>query len=250
MLKRAVLLAVAGAVLAWPAAAQEASLDDVLNRYYEAIGGLDAWESLKSMRATGKTMMGQGIEVPLTMLAKRPRKVRIEFTFQGMTGVQAFDGETAWMLLPFMGKTEPEVMPEDMSRELEDQADMDGPLVGWKDEGNQIELVGMEETEGTQAYKLKVTLKNGDVQYYYLDSEYYVPIKIESSREMQGRTIEVETIISDYKEVDGLMIAHSIENRPKGAPAGQVITIDQVELNVDVPDSVFVMPETGEKGQQ
>ena len=47
----------------------------------------------------------------------------------------------------------------------------------------------------------------------------------------------------DYKEVEGLMFAHSIENRPKGAPVGQTVTIDKVELNVDVPDSDFVMPE-------
>ncbi len=245
MLRKLAALAVV-ALLAAPAQAQD--LDEVLTNYYEAIGGLDAWQSVQSLRMTGTMMMGgMGVEAPFTVMAKRPRKARLEFTFQGMTGIQAFDGETAWMLMPFTGSTEPEEMPADMSKNLKEQADIDGPLIGYEEEGHQVELLGMEETEGTQAYKLKVTLKSGDVQYYYLDSEYFIPIRVEGTRMQQGRTVEFETIISDYKPVDGLMVAHSIEARPKGAPAGQTVTIDQVELNVELADSLFTMPEQSEE---
>jgi hypothetical protein len=138
-------------------------------------------------------------------------------------------------------------MPEDMAKDLQETADLDGVLVDWEESGHQVELVGLEETEGTPAYKLKVTTKDGDVEYHYLDSEYFIPILVESSRQMQGRTVEVESILSDYKNVGGLMIPHAIESRPKGAPAGQVITIDQVELNVAIDDSLFVMPVKSEK---
>lgn len=249
MLKRAVLLAMAGAVLASPVAAQD--LEEVLSNYYEAIGGVEAWKAVETMRATGSIMMGgMGVEAPFVVTAKRPNMVRLEFTFQGMTGVQAYDGTTAWMLMPFMGKTDPEEMPADMSKDLLEQADIDGPLMGYEESGHQVEYIGMEETEGTQAHKLKVTMKNGDVQYFFLDSEYYVPIKIEGSREMQGRVVEFETIISDYKDVGGLMVAHSIEAKPKGAPAGQVITLELVEMNVEVDDSAFTMPKTEGEGQQ
>jgi opacity protein-like surface antigen len=103
MLKKAVLLALAGAVLASPAAAQD--LNEVLNNYYEAIGGLDAWKQVNSMKMTGSLMMGgMGVEAPFTVTTKRPKKVRVEFTFQGMTGIQGYDGETAWQVMPFMGK--------------------------------------------------------------------------------------------------------------------------------------------------
>lgn len=249
MLKKAVLLAFAGAVLASPAAAQD--LKEVLNNYYEAIGGLDAWKQVNSMKMTGSLMMGgMGVEAPFTVTTKRPKKVRVEFTFQGMTGIQGYDGETAWQVMPFMGKADPEVMPADQAKEVIEQADFDGVLIGYEEDGHQVELVGLEETEGTEAYKLKVTKKNGDVEYYYLDSEYFIPIKVEGSREMQGRVIEFETILSDYKDVGGLMIPHSIESKPKGAPAGQVVTIDTIELNVEPADSLFVMPEKATEGQQ
>jgi len=249
MLKKAVFLTLAGALLATPVAAQE--LDEVLDNYYEAVGGIDAWKSVESMRATGALVMaGMGIEAPFVVTTKRPNMVRLEFTFQGMTGVQAYDGETAWMLMPFMGRTDPEVMPIDMAKDVIDQADLDGALIGWQESGHQVELLGKEETAGTEAYKIKVTKKNGDVEYYFLDSEYYVPIKVEGSSMQQGRMVEFETILSDYKEVGGLMIPHSVEARPKGAPSGQVITLDQVEIDVDIDESTFAMPEKEAEGQQ
>jgi outer membrane lipoprotein-sorting protein len=246
MLKQLMGLMVLAGMVGTPAAAQD--LDEVLGRHYEAIGGLDAWRAVQSMRMTGTMSMNAGaIEAPFTVLVKRPHKARMEFVFQGMTGFQAYDGETAWMVMPFTGNPEPEEMPEDMAKDLQETADLDGVLVDWEESGHQVELVGLEETEGTPAYKLKVTTKDGDVEYHYLDGEYFIPILIESSREMQGRTVEVESILSDYKNVGGLMIPHAIESRPKGAPAGQVITIDQVELNVAIDDSLFVMPVKSEK---
>jgi hypothetical protein len=162
-----------------------------------------------------------------------------------MTGVQAYDGTTAWMIMPFMGSTEPEPMPADMAKDVIEQSDLDGPLIGYKEDGNQIQLVGLVDVEGTKAYQLKVTLKNGDVQNYFLDAEFFVPIKIEGSRTVQGNLVEFETVISDYKDVGGLMIAHSIESKPKGAPAGQAITLDTVEINPTVDESIFTMPGAG-----
>jgi hypothetical protein len=115
--------------------------------------------------------------------------------------------------------------------------------VDWKDKGHQVELVGMEETEGTEAYKLKVDLANGDVRYHFLDSEYFISIKQEGKTEVQGNEVEFETILSDYKEVGGLMFPHSIESKPKGAPSGQVITIETIELDCEVSSDLFAMPE-------
>lgn len=241
-----VLLIAQGAPAQEPA---ELSLEDVLQRHYDAVGGLEAIKAVESTRATGKMIMGQGMEAPFTMIAKRPGKVRIEFTFQGMTGIQAFDGETAWMVMPFMGKTEPEVMPAEQAKEIQEQADLDGPLVDWQEKGHQVELVGKVEVEGTSAYKLKVTRKSGDVQYFYLDAEYFLPIKVEGKRMFQGAELEYETTISDYKEVGDLVLAHSITNQAKGIPGGQTISIEKIELNVEVGEESFHLPK-GPKGQE
>lgn len=245
MSRTAFVVILAGFFLPQTAASQDLTLEDVLTGYYEAIGGGEAWSSIQSMKVTGTMSMRRG-EVPFTRLVKRPNKIRMEFTMQGMMGIRAYDGETAWMLMPFRGGTEPEVIAGPRAQGLRDDADIDGLLVGHEEDGYQIELLGLEEAEGTQAYKLMITKAEGDVEYWYLDAEYFLPIVSVVRRSFRGNEAVVEVIISDYKEVDGLMMAHSFQTRREGGQGGQVVTIQRVELNVEIEDSVFVMPEKGE----
>lgn len=245
MRKITLMFATAAVAMSFAAGSLQAqSLDDVLSGYYEAVGGVDGWKSLGSMKATGKMVMsGMGMELPFVILTKRPNMSRIEFTLQGMTGVQAFDGETAWMVMPFMGSSDPEEMPEEMAQEVRDQADIDGPLIGWEEDGHQLELIGEEDMEGTSVYKIKVTMNTGDVTYYFLDAEYFIPIKIAATRDIQGQTVEAETVLSDYKDVGGLLMPHSLEVRTPSLPGGgQTITIDVIETGIEIDESVFVMP--------
>jgi outer membrane lipoprotein-sorting protein len=245
-----ILLGVALALIVLPAVAEELTLDQVLANHYDALGGLDAIKGIQTATFTGKMGMGPGGEAPVKLYFKRPMKARMEFTMQGMTGVQAFDGETAWMLMPFMGKSDPEVMAEDQAKNMKEQADIDGPLVDWQEKGHKVELMGLEETEGTEAYKIRIELANGDVRTYYLDSEYFIAIKQEGKTMVQGNEMEFETIFSDYKEVGGLMFPHSIESRAKGSPEGQVITIEEIEVGVDLSEDLFTMPAPAEEAAE
>ena len=235
-----------------------ATLDEVLGSHYEAIGGRDAWKSVEAVRFEGSMSMGPGMEAPFKMTMKRPENIRLEFTFQGMTGIQSSDGETAWMVMPFMGKNDPEAMPDDMAGQFEEQADIDGPLFDWEAKGHKVELLGKVKKEGTEAYKIKLTRENGDVRYHYLDSEYYVVFKQEGKATIQGQEMEIETDIGDYKELcvatsvlvddqpcegGALMLPYSIESKPKGAPSGQAITITGVAVNPDdIAEDYFAMP--------
>lgn len=220
------------------------TVDELIAKNIEAKGGLEKLKAVKTQRATGKMLMGPGMEAPIVMVSKRPMSTRLEFTFQGMTGMQVYDGKTAWMSMPFAGKKEPEVMPPDQSKMVEEQADFDGPLMDYKAKGHTVELVGKEQVEGADAYKLKVTLKGGGVRHLYLDAETYLEIKMESKRMMNGTEVETESYLSDYKEVGGLMMPHVVESGTKGSPQRQKMVIEKFELNPEISDGIFVMPAT------
>lgn len=245
MLRKILPLALAALALAAPAPtrAQSPSLEEILSRHYEAIGGLEDWMSLESMRAKG-TLALSGFRAPFEMVVARPDRARMEFRVQGTTGVQAYDGETAWMFLPFMGQTEPRRMPEAMAKELVEQADIDGPLVGYAQEGHELRLVGVTVVGGTTTYEIEVTLKSGGVRNYFLDAERYVPIRITGRRDVQGTTMDIETSLGDYREVGGLLFPHSI-HAGSGATA-QTLTIEEMELNVDPDPGIFAMPGGGD----
>lgn len=229
-----------GTLAAAPASAQ--TLDEVLAKHFEAQGGKEKIAAVSSVRMTAKQIAGPQT-IPLTIYWKRPDKVRIEINFQGMTGIQAYDGKDAWMVMPFLGKNEPEAMTGDDLKEIVDQADLiEGPLFDWKEKGHTVELLGEESLEGTPAWKLKLTKKNGEVSTLWLDKEEYLQIKSEGKRKRGDQEMEIESALGDYKEVGGLIFAHSIDSRPKGAPQGFAITIDSIEIDAAVDDALFAMP--------
>jgi hypothetical protein len=228
-----------------PVSAQTA--EEIIAKYVKTIGGAEKIEAIKTLRRTGKFTGGGGFEAVVIRENKRPQMARQEFTIQGMTGVTAYDGKTGWKIEPWGGKKDPEALGEEEMKGIQEDADFDGPLVNYQQKGNKVEFVGAEPVEGTDAFKLKVTLKNGDVRYYFMDTDYYVPIKIESKRMVRGAEREFETSLGDYKEVAGVYLPHSIESGLKGNPNKSQITFEKIEANVALDDSRFKQPTVGVK---
>lgn len=241
MLRKALFGLLAGAALAAPAAAQ--TVDEVIAKHLEARGGLDKIKAVQSMKMTGKMTVGPGIEAPLSLEMKRPASVRLDITFQGNIGTQAYDGKTGWGISPMSAKKDPEPMSAEDIKDMEEQGDMDGPLVDTKAKGHTVALMGKEKVEGSDAYKLKVTLKTGDIRYVYIDADSYLELKTEARRTVRGSEVETESVSSDYKEVGGLILPYTIQQGAKGQPQKQTITVDKIELNLPIDDARFKMPE-------
>ena len=198
-----------------PVSAQTA--DEIVAKYVKTIGGAEKIQAIKTLRRTGKLTLGGGFEAVIVHENKRPDMVRQEFTLQGMTAVNAYDGHYGWKIEPFGGKKDAEPLGEEELKTVREDSDFDGPLIDYQQKGNKIELIGLEPVEGTDAFKLKVTLKSGDVRYFYMDTDYYVPIKIETKRIVRGAEHEYESTLGDYKQVGGVYLPHSIETSAKGS---------------------------------
>ncbi len=236
------------AVLALSAVSATAqTADEIVGKYIKTVGGMDKIQAVKALRRSGKIIAGGGFEIPLVEENKRPNLVRQDVTIQGLTGSNAYDGKTGWKIAPWQGKKDPETMGEAELKSIIDSSDFDGPLVNYKQKGNKVEYVGMDEVEGTDTFKLKVTMANGEVQYFYMDTDYYVPIKIDTKRMIRGAEIEVETVLGDYKEVDGWYIPYSVEVGAKGSQFKQKIAYEKIEANVTVDDRRFSMPAAPKK---
>src|ERR1700739_1312711 len=242
----AALLAPAGFTQEMPATAP--TLDELVAKNIEAKGGAQAVHALQSLRRTG-TMLGNELKLRLAypQTKKRPLEVRTEATLQGMTAVQAFDGKEGWKISPFQGRKDPERMSADDLKELMEDAEMDGPLCAWKEKGSTLEYLGAEDVDGTQAYKIKVTRKNGDINFVYLDPDHFLEIRILTQRVQQGALVETETDLGDSEKINGVFVPTSIEAGSKGDSDKQKIVIDKAEGNVPVDDAIFHFPTTPAK---
>jgi outer membrane lipoprotein-sorting protein len=240
MLKKVALCVAAAAVIALPAAAQ--TIDEIIAKSLEARGGEAKLRAVKSIRMTGHIEVGPGMIAPMSLVVKRPGMVRMEFTIQGMTAIQAYDGKAGWDVMPFQGKKDAEPMAADDVKEIADQADLDGPLVDYKAKGHTVEYLGKDKVEGSDAYKLKITKKNGNVETAYIDTDSGLEVKNVAKITQQGNEVEAESIFSDFRNVEGLILPFAIEQGRVGSPQKVKITVEKVEINPDLTDAQFQMP--------
>ncbi len=223
-------------------ALQAQTADEIIAKYLATVGGAEKVKSLTSLRRSGKFIGGGGFEAVFVQENKRPNKVRQEFVIQGLTGVNAYDGKNGWKIEPWGGKKDAEELGEDEMKSILEESDFDGPLVNYREKGNTVEYLGMEPVEGTDAIKLKVSVPNGDVYHYYMDTDYYVPIKVETKRMVRGAEREFETILGDYKEVQGVYLPFSYESGSKGSAFRSKLAYETIEANGSLDDARFSKP--------
>lgn len=216
--------------------------EELVNKNIQAKGGMEKIKAIHSVRIKGKLNGGGGFTATLMQENQRPNLVRETVSLQGMTAVTAYDGATGWQIQPFGGHKDPEFMGEDDLKDLLLDADFDGPLVDYKEKGNTVEYLGHDIVDGDDALRLKVTLKNGDIIYYYLDPDTFLEIRKEVQEFIRGSVRESVTEMGSYKPVAGVMYPFSISQGSKANPAAQTTTIEKIEVNVNIDPADFAVP--------
>lgn len=251
MLKQCAVLAAAAGFLA-AFSAQAMTADELIAKNAAARGGLDKVEAIKSLEFKGSLRFSGGfgsVDLGFVEYKKAPDSVRNEATVQGLTQVQAWDGKEGWQISPFQGRREPERMSADDAKSLADDASISGSLIDYQAKGSQVAYLGTEDVDGTEAHKLKVTLKNGDVQYVYLDPDAFLEIRTVSQIEVRGTQTESVTDYGDYEQVAGVYFPFSITTHNKGDGGTMQITIDKGQANIPVEDSLFAFPASAKVGK-
>src|ERR1700738_2781677 len=179
-------------VLLSPLASFAQTVDEVIAKNIQAHGGIEKLKAVQSIRTTGKFNQGS-FRAGFLQENKRHDKVREEFSVQGLTQIQAYDSKTGWQISPFGGRKDPELLSQDDLKSLVVDADIDGPLVDYQQKGHKAELVGHDSVEGTDCYKIKLSLKNGDVRLYFLDTDSFLELKIETQSNIRGTVQYSET---------------------------------------------------------
>jgi len=219
--------------------------EEVVAKNVEARGGASALASLKSLRRTGRLVLpGRPLAITLVEVKERPGRIRREVTLQGLTKIQAFDGERGWQVQPFQGRKEPALLSEDEAKPLRMAADLDGPWVDAKAKGHTLEYLGTEDVDGTLAHRLRVRLKQGGDLTVWIDPDTWMVIRDSTRLTVRGAEQETETNYGDYEKAGGVYVPMSEESGPPGSPSlsrPQSIW-DKAEANVAVAADAFALP--------
>ena len=235
------VLALGLVLAASTARAQAPTVDEIVAKNLAARGGLDKLRGLQTMKMTG-TINVQGMDMPLTVMTKRPNLLFQEMTMQGQRMVSAFDGAKVWAINPMLGPG-PRELTGQQADMIRDQASFDGPLVNYKDRGDTLEMAGSADLGGAKAWKLKLTRKiGGRSMFIYVDADTGLEKQWSATVDQSGMTIDVDTVMLDYQPTpEGVLVARSMRTLVGGQQQG-LLKVLTVEYNVPIEDAAFQMP--------
>ena len=232
--------------IALPAAGQDAR--SLVDKNLEARGGAAALAAIRNVSFEGRTIYPGDFELAYKETRARVGAAaadRVDLNLQGLDIVQAYDGHSAWKVDPTQGRKDAEKMSADEARELADAALIEGPLLSSRTDGSSVAYLGREDFDGTLAYKLKVTQKDGDEFVYWLDPDTYLEIKIAETRRIRGAEQTNETELGDYEKIAGVYFPMSVETWPQGQDSNRSRTIIETGVaNTELAPDYFAEPGT------
>jgi hypothetical protein len=222
------------------------SVDQIVDRNIAARGGLTAWRAVKTLTIAGELDAGgkPNHTLPYVLKEKRPRMSRLEIVFKDQTSLQVYDGTQGWKVRPFLNRNEVETYTPAETKSAAAEQDLDGPLVDYAAKGTQIALAGTEPVEGHPAYKLKLTLKNGEKRNLWIDAGSFLELKMDGEpRKLDGKMHNVAVYFRDYKVEHGLTVPHLQETAVEGVKVPYKMTITRVAVNEPLDDAQFQKPQ-------
>jgi hypothetical protein len=218
------------------------TLKSILKNHFAAIGQSNVNQA-EAIVMNGKINQ-MGMELPFVIYQKRPGKVRFEAAFQEMKIIQAFDGKNGWTINPMSG-TDATDMGSSEINTMKDMAEIEGRLYNWKKKKYKVTYEGNEDFQEVKTYKIKVVTPNEDVETYFLRSDNYLIVKMDSKNKIQGMDVEATKIFSDYREIGGYMTPFKVEIMMMGQSAVEMdLTSFEIKKANEVNDDLFVKPVT------
>lgn len=215
--------------------------DDVIMKYTANMGGLDAFNRVTTAKITG-TFTAQGNDFPLTTQIINGKAMRTDIDIMGQTVTNAYISGKGWKVNGFAGIPNPTEVSGTELNDFKNQVYLATALMDYKARGHQVEMQGEETVGGVKTYKIKLTAKeDARVTTFYISTADYTMIKTVTSRNIQGKDVDVETWFSDLKDINGLKFFMHRESKLDGETF-QSIQFEKVELNVPIEEKIFDMP--------
>lgn len=208
--------------------------DEIINNYLAAKGGADKIRAVNNVVMNGNVNQG-GQKIPITITVIQGKALKVAFSFNGLTGYQIMTDKEGWNFNPFAGQTKAEAMTADDVTKSQDQLDVQDDLLDYAKKGTTIDNLGKDDVEGTECYKLKLTLKSGKEKTYFINAGDNMLLKISEKITLNGQEMESASTYSNYQKAgDGVMFAFTQANSLQGQ-----IDFDTILVNQTIDEKIF-----------
>jgi hypothetical protein len=199
--------------------------DEIINKNIAAMGGLDKLNAITSIYQEDSLSAG-GAKLSLKSWTINKKSMRGEMTFNGMTAYQILRRDSGWTFVPFQGQTKPEPMTADQVKKGQQDLYVTDAFVNYKEKGYKVTYEGKDQTEGSEAYKIKVAISDSISETYFIDPDTYYVIQVKTKATINGKSIESTDTRSDYKKTADGYIFPMESNSDQGDTKTYVIKVN------------------------
>jgi hypothetical protein len=216
------------------------NVNDIISNYVKFIGGAKGWNSVRTMIITGTYDYG-GIVFPFKSFSKAPNFYKYMVTSNGKSFEQGFDGKEGWKIDGFKNETTKTIVTGRLATAMANEADveLESPFINYREEGNQVFLVGQDTVNEQPCYKVKFIQSNGDTGFYFFSRTNFELAKkqaISKNQELDSSIVDI--FYEDYRSVEEIKIPFKSVSKA-GSQTILTITIEKVELNRPMADEDF-----------
>ena len=216
------------------------TVDTILERYVQAVGGKEALAKITSRTTQGTFSFEKGLNLSgeTESYAKSPNKILINVTLPGMGLIQeGYDGSVAWTKDSTSGlrdrkglELEGARLDAEFNRELKLQQLYP-----------KMELKGTQNIGGRDAYLLIATPAQGQPEKLYFDAQTGLLVRLDRQRlTAQGDMVPTEIYYEDYRDADGIKVP--FQERQVLPEVTVVIKYNTIKHNVVIDDTKFTKP--------
>lgn len=213
--------------------------EKILDMHLEAMGGREAYKKLRNRVTKGTfSIPGMTAKAKLTTYAAAPLKTYTLIESDMIGKIESgTDGETVWEITTMMG---PQIKKGD-ERAFGLREAMFHGILDWKKVYKSAECVAVEEIDATPCYKVVMTPNEGKPETLYYDKKTNLLVKMEFELQTAMGTMSVVATPSDYKRVDGILIAHKIVQEVIDLQKIEIV-FESVEHNTKIAPDRFKLP--------
>jgi hypothetical protein len=220
-----------------PADGAMPTVDQIIDKYVQALGGKAAIEKINSRVTKGALDISIGASGTAEIYEKAPNKSLALIDIAGFGLVrEGYNGTVAWTDNPQSG------MREKSGVELADTK-LDSEFykpIKIKALYPKMELQSKQKVGEREAYVIMATPAQGSPEKWFFDTQTGLLIRTDAERESPEGKVPVETHIEDYREVDGVKLPHTIR---QVLPAFSItIKVNEIKHNVPIEDAKFDKP--------
>jgi outer membrane lipoprotein-sorting protein len=225
----------------------ELLVDDIIQKNIDARGGTEKWAKLESIYMEG-TYTSFSDPMPFKIWRQRPDYYRFDSNRIGQDVIHVYDGKNAWWSNPLMGPEfeKPQIILSKGNLDKVTLRERFFEPVFWNYQGksNQVVLEGKEIFDDKDSFKLKVTLADSTVEFWYIDAETYLVNAMTGDTYDFGMKNHLDVYFSEYTEVEGIKFPFLIES--EYGQRYREMVVEKLEINTEIKPEVFKMPSSDE----